>query len=33
VRVGPFLERDEALGARQKLIDSHSLEGVVMSAD
>jgi DedD protein len=33
VRVGPFLERDEALGARQKLIDSHSLEGVVMSAE
>lgn len=33
VRVGPFLERADALGARQQLIDRHALEGVVMSAD
>ncbi len=33
VRVGPFLERQDALNARQKIIDAHSLEGVVMSAD
>ncbi len=33
VRVGPFLDREDALAAREKLIAAHSLEGVVMSAD
>ncbi|MEJ8566821.1 SPOR domain-containing protein [Elongatibacter sediminis] len=33
VRVGPFLDRQDALTARQKIIDAHSLEGVVMSSD
>ena len=33
VRVGPFLERADAIAARQKLIDAHALQGVVMSAD
>lgn len=33
VRVGPFLERDEALRIRQKLSENSSIDGVVMSAD
>lgn len=33
VRVGPFLVREDALAAREKLIAAHSLEGVVMTAD
>ena len=33
VRVGPFLEREEAIRVEQKLRDSMSLDGVVMSAD
>lgn len=33
VRVGPFLDRQDALSARQNIIDAHALEGVVLSAD
>lgn len=33
VRVGPFLEREEAIRTRQLLADRLSIEGVVMSAD
>ena len=33
VRVGPFLEREEALRTRQQLSERFSIDGVVMSAD
>jgi len=33
VRVGPFLEREEALGANTLIRDRMSIDGVVMSAD
>ena len=33
VRVGPFLEREEAIRADQRVLDSMGIDGVVMSAD
>lgn len=33
VRVGPFLDRDDALAAEQKIGDSMGIDGVVMSSD
>ena len=33
VRVGPYLERDEAIRVDQQINDRHSIDGVVMSAD
>jgi len=33
VRVGPYLEREEALGVRTQVADKFSIEGVVMSAN
>ena len=33
VRVGPFLEREEAIRADQQVLDSMGIDGVVMSAD
>jgi len=33
VRVGPFLERDEAMRIKQQLLQDKSIDGVVMSAD
>jgi DedD protein len=33
VRVGPFLEREEAIKADKKIVERLSIEGVVMSAD
>jgi DedD protein len=33
VRVGPFLEREEAIRTRQQLSDRLKIDGVVMSAD
>ena len=33
VRIGPFLERDEAARIKQRLFEKFSIDGVVMSAD
>jgi cell division septation protein DedD len=33
VRVGPFLEREDAIKADQKIAERLSIDGVVMSAD
>ena len=33
VRVGPYVDRDEAIRADSRINDSLSLDGVVMSAD
>ena len=33
VRVGPFLEREEAIRTQELLQQRHSINGVVMSAD
>jgi DedD protein len=33
VRIGPFLEREEAIRADQQVLDSMGIDGVVMSAD
>jgi cell division septation protein DedD len=33
VRVGPYLERDEAIRVDKQINDRHSIDGVVMSAD
>ena len=33
VRVGPYLERDEALQANSRIVERMSIDGVVMSAD
>jgi DedD protein len=33
VRVGPFLEREEAIRADQQVLDSMGIDGVVMSAN
>ena len=33
VRVGPFVDREEAIGADRRINERLSLDGVVMSAD
>jgi cell division septation protein DedD len=33
VRVGPFIERDEAISVDQRVNDRLGIDGVVMSAD